>query len=151
MEVKVLDRRRLAAQARLEEIVDVRHLSVEEVVAFKRQPDLLGQLVPDFAVEDGCRLRLHARILDEGPRTEVPEPESSKWSFSHAAGRIHRHSSRDHAVERAWYERFVLGYVEKPGVREREVQVECHPRVRVNVVGELESVSAARRSRLGAA
>ena len=115
------------------------------------QPDALGELVPGFAVEDGRRLRRHAVVLDERPRTEVAEPESGKRSRSHARRRVHRNSSRDHAVEGAWDERLVFRHVLEARVRERQIQVDRHPRVWVEVVRELEPIPAARRSRLGAA
>src|SRR5688572_19547313 len=116
MEVNILDRRGLVAQPRFEEIVDVRHFSIEEIVAFERQPDLLRQLVSDLAVEDRCRLRLHATVLDQRARTEVPEPESRKCSRSYSGGRVYGKSSRDHSIKRARHERFVLWHVEKAGV-----------------------------------
>lgn len=49
MEVNILDRHRLVAQARLEEIVDVRHLSIEEVIALERERDPVREPVPGIA------------------------------------------------------------------------------------------------------
>src|SRR5688572_2510686 len=151
VEMEVLHRGGLAAQLRLEEVVDVRHLRVEEVEAFDEQPHTLRELVADLAVDDRRLLRLDAGVLDERPRAEVTEPQAAERARPDASRRVDFDTGRDDAVQCTRDEVLAGRYVLEARAREREVEVDVHPRVRVDVVGDLDAHPATRRAVLGAA
>ncbi len=140
VEVDVLDRRRLVAQARLEEVVDVRHLGVEQVEALER--------AAGFGPRTCSRPRrsrstststctLLSSMSERGPKWR--RRKAAEGARRYAGGRVDRDAGRDDAVECAGHEVFAARHVDEPRARERQVEVDRHPAVRVDVVGDLDT------------
>src|SRR5687767_9128764 len=80
MQMDVLDAfRGFAIEPRRIEVVDIRHVGVQEVEALERETHTVGEPISNLAIPDGRGIRRDAGVLDEGPWAEVAKPDAAEY------------------------------------------------------------------------
>src|SRR5262245_11381733 len=104
----------LARQAGRVEVVDVRHLRVEDIERLEHESRFCTQAITDLTVPKRGALRCDTGILDQRSRPKVPTPKTAE----ERSRRFDREPGGDDAIERPRHTRSRTIIVRQPGASE---------------------------------